>query len=64
MDSVFPELTTVYHILSTMPSSYSECERLFSKIKITKSRLASRLTYENLNQRIYLATEYEQGTYN
>ncbi len=59
LDSVFPELTTVYHILSTIPSSSSECERVFSKMKIIKSRLASRLTYENSNQRIQLATEYE-----
>jgi hypothetical protein len=59
LDSVFPELTTVYHILSTIPSSSSECERVFSKMKILKSRLANRLTYENLNQRIQLATEYE-----
>ena len=59
LDSVFPELTTVYQILSTTSSSSSECERIFSKMKIIKSRLASRLTYENLNQRIQLASEYE-----
>ena len=59
LDSVFPELTTIYHILSTIPSSSAECERVFSKMKIIKSRLASRLTDENLNQRIQLATEHE-----
>ena len=59
LDSVFPKLTTVYQILSTISSSSSECERIFSKIKIIKSRLASRLTYENLNQRIQLPSEYE-----
>ena len=60
LDSVFPELTTVYQILSTIPSSSSECERIFSKMKIIKSRLASRLTHENLSlQRIQLASEYE-----
>ena len=58
-DSVFPELTTVYQILSTIPSSSSECERIFSKMKIIKSKLASRLTHENLNQRVQLASEYE-----
>ena len=60
LDSVFPELTTVYQILSTIPSSSSECERIFSKMKIIKSRLANRLTHENLSlQRIQLASEYE-----
>ena len=59
LDSVFPKLTTVYQILSTISSSSSECERIFSKMKIIKSRLASRLTYENLNQRIQLPSEYE-----
>ncbi len=38
LDSVFPELTTVYHILSTIPSSSSECERVFSKMKILTRR--------------------------
>ena len=33
LDSVFPELTTVYHILSTIPSSSSECKRVFGKMK-------------------------------
>ena len=59
MDSVFAELTTVYEILSTIPSSSSKCGRIFSKMKIIKSRPASRLTYENLNQRIQLASEHE-----
>ena len=59
LDSVFPKLTTIYHILSTIPSCSAECERVFSKMKIIKSRLASRLTDENLNQRIQLATEHE-----
>ena len=59
LDSVCTELTTVYQILNTIPSSSSECKRIFSKMKIIKSRLASRLMHENLNQKIQLASEYE-----
>ena len=55
LDPVFPELTAV----CTIPSSSAKCERVFSKMKIVKDRLPSRLTHENLNQKIQLATEHE-----
>ena len=34
LQSVFPQLLVIYHILSTIPSSSAECERTFSKMKI------------------------------
>ncbi|CAM1296085.1 Uncharacterised protein r2_g536 [Pycnogonum litorale] len=59
LESVFPSLYNLYKILSTIPTSSVECERIFSKMKIIKNRLSNRLTAENLENRIVLAMEHD-----
>lgn len=59
LDVIYPELSTVYKILSTIPTSSAECERAFSKMKLIKDRLASNMTHEHLSDRLLLAHEHE-----
>lgn len=55
--SVFPLLSVLYQILATIPVNSAECERIFSKMKLIKTRLANRLTSEHLADRLLLAAE-------
>ena len=51
------DLYTVYHLLLTLAITQVECERLFSKLKLIKTRLRCSLSQENLDSFMLMSVE-------
>jgi hypothetical protein len=53
----YPNVSIAYQILFTMPVTVSSAERSFSKLKLLKNYLRSRMTQDRLNGLAILCTE-------
>ena len=53
----YNELFKVYKLLLTIPMTQVTCERVFSKLKIIKTRLRSTLSNENLETLLLMQSE-------
>ena len=54
---IFPEIYTYMNIMMTLPVGTATAERSFSHMKMIKSRLRNRLSYENLRRLLRIALE-------
>ena len=60
-ESTYSNLYCVYKYVMTLPTTQVTCERLFSKLKIIKSKLRSLLGQSLLENLMLLNTEYVQN---
>ena len=62
MCSIYPNLSTLYHIFLTLPMSSAGAERSFSRLKLIKSYLRSTMTEERLSGLALLSIERQFAT--
>ena len=62
MCSIYPNLSTLYHIFLTLPISSAGAERSFSRLKLIKSYLRSTMTEERLSGLALLSIERQFAT--
>ena len=62
MCSIYPNLSTLYHIFLTLPISSAGAERSFSRLKLIKSYLRSTMTEERLSGLALLSIERRFAT--
>ena len=62
MCSIYPNLSTLYHIFLTLPLSSAGAERSFSRLKLIKSYLRSTMTEERLSGLALLSIERQFAT--
>ena len=62
MCSIYPTLSTLYHIFLTLPISSAGAERSFSRLKLIKSYLRSTMTEERLSGLALLSIERKFAT--
>ena len=62
MCSIYPNLSTLYHIFLTLPISSAGAERSFSRLKLIKSYLRSTMTEERLSGLALLSIERQFST--
>lgn len=53
----YANILKIYKYVATLPSTQEKCERDFSKLKLTKTRLRSSLCEESLENLIIISTE-------
>ena len=62
MCSIYPNLSTLYHIFLTLPISSTGAERSFGRLKLIKSYLRSTMTEERLSGLALLSIERQFAT--
>ena len=62
MCSIYPNLSTLYHIFLTLPISSAGAERSFSRLKLIKSYLRPTMTEERLSGLALLSIERQFAT--
>lgn len=57
MDSIFPKIYKIYSLVLTISPTSVQCERIFSKLKLTKTYLRSTMHQERLEDLIIMSVE-------